>query len=176
MPTLQRQPGPDYAAHVTVGVPIETAFAAISTVDGLRGWWTEHTDGSAEPGGKLRFEFPKYEITKFMRVEESTRPTLVRWICAECSLPEWVGTELTFELTEADPARTELRFTHAGLQPQLECYGSCSAGWDYYLRSLASYLETGTGQPYRPINRDLADLAGLAPRLHRVAGVGHRHG
>jgi len=145
MPAVQHQPGPDYAAHLTVGVPIETAFTAVSTVDGLRGWWTEHTDGSAEPGGKLRFEFPRYEITKFMRVQESARPTLVRWVCTECSLPEW----LTFRLTEAGPARTELRFTHAGLRPQLECYGSCSAGWNYYLGSLASYLGTGTGQPYQ---------------------------
>jgi uncharacterized protein YndB with AHSA1/START domain len=149
MTTLQHQTGPDYAAHMTVGAPIEAAFAALSTVDGLRRWWTEHTDGSAGPGGKLRFEFPKYEITKFMRVEESTRPTLVRWICTECSLPEWVGTELTFELAEAGPDRTELRFTHGGLKPQLECYGSCSAGWNHYLGSLTSYLDTGAGQPYQ---------------------------
>jgi uncharacterized protein YndB with AHSA1/START domain len=58
MKNLRRQPGPDYAASLTIQAPIETAYAALTTVDGLRGWWTGHADGSPEPGGEIRFEFP----------------------------------------------------------------------------------------------------------------------
>jgi hypothetical protein len=53
-----------------------------------------------------------------------------------------------FELASAGPDRTELTFRHAGLRPSLDCYDSCSLGWDHYLRSLRSLVETGTGMPY----------------------------
>ena len=148
MKNFSRKPGPDYAASLTIAAPIETVYAALTTADGLRGWWTCRTDGSPEPGGEIRFEFTDYDIYKVMRVVASTRPTSVRWLCVDCKLTDWIGTTLDFELTASGPATTELSFTHKGLQPALECFESCEAGWDYYLRSLASYAETGTGQPY----------------------------
>jgi hypothetical protein len=57
---------------------------------------------------------------------------------------------VTFRLTEASPGATRLEFTHDGLRPQLDCYDQCSAGWNYLMRSLASYAETGTGHPVSP--------------------------
>jgi len=149
MTTISRQPGSDYAAIVTVSAPIESAYAALATVDGLRGWWTTATSGSAEPGGELKFEFPGVvDVPALMRVEESSEPSRVRWTCLKSPLHEWAGTRLTFELTEATPDRTEISFTHAGLQPALECFDTCSAGWDHHLCSLGSYIETGSGQPH----------------------------
>jgi hypothetical protein len=53
-----------------------------------------------------------------------------------------------FELASAGPDRTELTFRHEGLRPSLDCYDSCSLGWDQYLRSLRSLAETGKGMPY----------------------------
>ncbi len=148
MMRFTRQPGPDYAAHLTIQAPIETAYAALASVDGIRGWWTPATDGSAGPGGEFRVEFAGHEIYKVARVEESVRPASVRWAVVDCKLEDWIGTTISFELTQAGPDATELRFVHRGLQPALECFESCEAGWNFYLRSLASYAETGTGQPY----------------------------
>ena len=45
---------PAYDCTVPLAVPREEAFAAISTLDGLRGWWTAIVTGSPEPGGELR--------------------------------------------------------------------------------------------------------------------------
>lgn len=148
-PAIERLTGPDYAARLLVTASPEDTFAAVSTVEGLRDWWTEQTEGSAEPGGILHFEFPRFGITKFMRVDESARPARVQWTCVGCTHPEWIATTLTFAVAPAGQDGTELVFRHDGLQPQLECYDVCSSGWDYYLPSLASYLNTGTGQPYQ---------------------------
>jgi uncharacterized protein YndB with AHSA1/START domain len=40
-----------------VRAPRETVFRAISSLDGLRSWWTPLVSGSAEVGGDIRFAF-----------------------------------------------------------------------------------------------------------------------
>jgi uncharacterized protein YndB with AHSA1/START domain len=138
----------DYRADLTINAPLESVFAAVSTVEGLSGWWTTDTSGSSEPSGELRFTFR--DGIAVMRVENRT-PALEQWTClGHSGQPEWEHTTVTFRLTEAGPAATRLQFTHGGLRPQLDCYGHCSAGWNYLMRSLASYAETGTGHPVSP--------------------------
>ena len=36
----------------------DEVYAALTTVDGLAGWWTDDTSGSSEVGGTLAFRFP----------------------------------------------------------------------------------------------------------------------
>ena len=63
---------------------------------------------------------------------------------------EWNGTDVVFEIAPKGD-KTELRFTHAGLVPSVECYDGCSGAWGFYvnesLRSLRSLITTGKGQP-----------------------------
>lgn len=47
---------------------------------------------------------------------------------------EWTETEISFDLTRV-AAGTELRFTHAGLVPEVECYDACSGAWSWYIDS-----------------------------------------
>ena len=43
---------------------------------------------------------------------------------------------------------TELRFTHVGLAPKIECYDACSDAWDFYIKtSLRNFIMKGEGQP-----------------------------
>jgi len=46
------------------------------------------------------------------------------------------------------PIGSERGAHHFGLDPTLDCYGTCSRGWDHYLASLRAYVETGTGNPW----------------------------
>ncbi len=46
---------------------------------------------------------------------------------------EWNGSKITFEI-ERRGVKTELRFTHVGLVPEVECYGNCSSAWGYYVK------------------------------------------
>lgn len=148
MTATQHNASSDYHADVTINAPLDSVFAAVSSVEGLSGWWTTDTSGSPEPGGELRFTFT--DGVAVMRVEDRT-PALERWTClGHSGQPEWEQTTVTFQLTELGPATTRLQFTHGGLRPQLDCYDHCSAGWSYLMRSLASYAETGTGHPVAP--------------------------
>lgn len=149
MTATQHNTSAGYHADLTISAPAGTVFTAVSTVEGLSGWWTTDTSGSPEPGGELRFTFS--DGVAIMRVEERTPPTLERWTClGHSGQPEWAQTTVTFRLTEVNPAVTRLEFTHGGLRPQLDCYEHCSAGWDYLMGGLASYAETGAGHPVSP--------------------------
>lgn len=50
-------------------------------------------------------------------------------------------------ITEVD-GRTEVRFTHEGLVPEVECYDVCWVAWGGYVTgSLHDLITTGKGQP-----------------------------
>jgi hypothetical protein len=60
---------------------------------------------------------------------------------------EWTGSEIVFDIAPVD-AGTELRFTHVGLVPDVECFGACSTAWQHYVNgSLHSLITTGKGLP-----------------------------
>ena len=40
--------------------PAENVYKAISTLQGLSGWWTKDTSGNPSKGGEIRFGFGIY--------------------------------------------------------------------------------------------------------------------
>ncbi|MDP9116623.1 MAG: hypothetical protein M3O28_05075 [Actinomycetota bacterium] len=60
---------------------------------------------------------------------------------------EWTGSEIVFDLVPAADG-TELRFTHIGLVPDVECFDACTTGWHHYINgSLRRLITTGAGLP-----------------------------
>jgi hypothetical protein len=138
-----------YETRTVVHASSARVFDAIGTLAGVRGWWTDLASGSAEQGGELRLAFKGLDETIRMRVEVADRPSTVRWLCEEHTMhTEWVGTRIVFNLREVGANECELRLEHIGLVPQLECYGVCSRGWDFFLPSIVAHIEQGEGTPY----------------------------
>lgn len=146
-------------------------FEALTTVRGLRGWWTPDCDGESRLGGTLMFRFAR--TSKAMNVEALKQDREVRWLCTEANIvadsvgrsDERVGTRLVFRLTpEADGTR--LDFEHAGLTVELQCYELCCRGWRHFMGSLKQYVETGRGQPYE--RHVQVPTAGCAPATAEV--------
>ena len=62
----------------------------------------------------------------------------------------WDGTDIVFDI-EPTPDGTELRFTHVGIAPGVECYEMCSSAWSVFVgHSLRQLVLTGTGRPGVP--------------------------
>lgn len=132
----------DYQATVLFDAPPEAVFDALTTVAGLASWWAP-VSGSGAQGGELRFMMVEGDPL-VIRVDEARRPSTVAWTVLQCNfLPDWVGTAPRFELRPRETGGCELRFRHRGLAPQLECFSTCKAGWDYHLASLHDYVEHG---------------------------------
>jgi hypothetical protein len=61
--------------------------------------------------------------------------------------PEWIGTELTFDLKEHHGA-TVVLFAQRGWKAEVEFMHYCSTKWAVYMLSLKALCETGRGMPY----------------------------
>ena len=145
----------DYEKVITVEASADAVFNALTTVEGLAGWWTSRVAGSSGQGGEVRFTFDGPDSCD-MFVESAERPALVRWKVRACPfLPDWVGTHPTFTITPVADA-SQLHFRHHGLQPTLECWDDCRPGWDHYLPSLKALVESGEGFPYASRDQEAA--------------------
>ena len=129
----------------------DAVYSALTDIDALTDWWTPAA-GDATAGGTLRFLMGDLEVVT--RVDEADRPTRVRWSVLVCeAAPDWVGTSITFDLQPAAGGGTELRFHHHGLNPELDCFEMCQAGWTRHLASLVDFVDRGTGSPNPPAGR-----------------------
>lgn len=149
--------------------PASKLYAALSTQEGLRGWWTRTCTAGSQTGEQVRLEFG--ENYKLMRIESLRPDHQVRWQCLESHIKvdgrlypenEWAGTTIVFRLNGDTPTHTVLRFEHLGLSPALECYGLCEAGWNHFLSSLLQYVDTGVGTPHLAAERDCSGHTGKA--------------
>ncbi len=105
--------------------------------------------GRAEPDHQITFSFDTQRIV--MRVDQSEAPLRVVWTCLRhARFPEWEGTSVKFDLEAAgdDSSSTALTFEHAGLNPELECFPVCSAGWSHYLPAWLPTRRAREGMPW----------------------------
>ncbi|MGK5440473.1 SRPBCC family protein [Micromonospora sp. URMC 105] len=134
----------DILHRVGVRTPTpEKVYAALTTVDGLAGWWTEDTKGSADLGGVLEFRFLPGGFD--MEVVELRPSERVTWRVAD-GPEEWIGTTVDWHLRQ-DGDYTIVLFTHRGWKEPVEFMHHCSTKWASYLLSLKSLVETGEGAP-----------------------------
>lgn len=140
----------NYTTAIVVDQTPEEVFAAINNV---RGWWTGDIEGDTD---KLGAEFTyRYEDAhrSTHKITELSPGRRVRWHTTDSHLSfvqnktEWNDTDILFEITRQGN-RTELRFTHFGLIPAIQCYDDCSGAWGFYISErLRSFIMTGKKQP-----------------------------
>ena len=130
---------PDILHRVGVDAQPGRVFKALSTIDGLRGWWVSETTGDAGTGGTIDFGFCQ------MQVIEAVPDQRIRWRCFQ-GPEEWVGTEVTFALVWKDD-QTFIVFKHADWKEPVELMHHCSTKWATFLLSLRDLLETADGHP-----------------------------
>jgi uncharacterized protein YndB with AHSA1/START domain len=118
-------------------------YDALTTVDGLAGWWATDTSGDPSVGGVLKFRFEAGGID--MEVVELEPGRSVRWRVAD-GPEEWLGTSVRWDLRQDDGWATVL-FAHEGWSEPVEFMHHCSTKWGVFLLSLKQLVETGEGAP-----------------------------
>ena len=135
-----------FSTRFTVSKTPADVFAAINDV---RGWWGGEIVGESDRVG-ARFSYRYEDMHRSTQeVTELVPGEKVVWHVADATLTfvanrnEWAGTDIVFEIVPMG-AETELRFTHRGLVPAIECFEDCSNGWGFYVGgSLKQFIETG---------------------------------
>lgn len=140
------QPIPGGIHHrLLINAPVEIVYKALTTRDGLAGWWTPETEAKPEVGSIARFTFGS-DYFKEMKVEELRPYSNVKWRCLK-GYESWIGTIINFVL---EPHRQGcwLLLGHEGWREYTPGFAECSYDWAMFLRSLKILCETGTGLPY----------------------------
>lgn len=144
----------DYHRQLLLSAPPTVVYRALTTPQGLHDWWTQTCEIATTVGARSTFRFN--QTRKVMQIESLVPDREVRWHCVEAHIDaswlahkdEWVGTHIVFKLSPQDSGQTRLDFAHIGLTPAFACFDVCRDGWDQYLASLQSLVETGQGRPF----------------------------
>jgi uncharacterized protein YndB with AHSA1/START domain len=123
-------------------------YNALSTVDGIAGWWTRETTGDSRIGGVITVRFLEHEVEKGradLDVVELDPGKAVRWRVKD-GPEEWIGTDVTFALSQ-EGEHTLLLFGHRNWREAVEFTAHCSMKWATFLLSLRELVETGAGRP-----------------------------
>ncbi len=144
----------NFQHEITVKTSIENVFKSITKE--IPFWWTEMFEGVSDKQGDVFTVRFGSSVFKTMQVEELIFNKKVVWVVSDTFIDipeltnkrEWLNTKIIWEL-ETEKTNTIIRLTHIGLNPGIECYGICAVGWRQFCDSLKTYLEKGSGMPYK---------------------------
>ena len=139
----------DFTTTIVVDQTPEQVFNAINNP---QAWWSGKITGDTDKlNDEFTYRYKDLHMSK-QRIIEMIPNRKVAWHVTESQINyaedkrEWTGTKMIFEISELDN-KTQLRFTHLGLDPEIECFESCSNSWSQLIRQgLFSLITTGKGE------------------------------
>lgn len=136
---------PNIHHNLKIKAPAEKIYSAITTEEGLSGWWTPDTKAKPELNSIARFAFGS-NYFKEMKITELKTLKSVKWLCIK-GYESWIGTTIAFGIQQGDDG-CELSFQHDGWKEYSEGFAACTYDWAMFLRSLKILCETGKGLPW----------------------------
>ncbi|HTB99999.1 MAG TPA: SRPBCC domain-containing protein [Ferruginibacter sp.] len=140
----------DYKATLTVDATPKEVFKKINSVTK---WWTDQLEGDSQKiGDEFTVRFGDMHVST-QKLIEIVPDKKVGWLVTKSDLSfikkkdEWTNTTISFDIFIHNN-KTQIQFTHTGLIPEVECFKSCTEGWDYFIKgSLFKLLTEGKGTP-----------------------------
>jgi uncharacterized protein YndB with AHSA1/START domain len=133
----------DVRFRFDVDAPPARLLAAITTADGIRGFWTSRAAVPTVVGETLSLEFAQAPRPFDLRLEQSDERTVV-WR-TETSPPHWVGTTVRWDVEPRDGGST-VAFGHLGFDDDEEA-GRVAYTWGQIMVHLKQYAESGRRDP-----------------------------
>jgi uncharacterized protein YndB with AHSA1/START domain len=135
---------PEIDHEIKVSATPEQIFAALTTLDGVKGWHTPTASGTGAVGSEWIFGYTGHPEFGW-EVTASDAPTRVVWRCTR-GPGDSVGTTATFTMAPAG-TRTLLELQHGGWPGTHGNFRKCNTTWGVLLHHLRDYVETGTVAP-----------------------------
>jgi uncharacterized protein YndB with AHSA1/START domain len=139
----------DILHRVGIKSSANAVYKALTTREGLAGWWTRTVEGDTGAGGVVTFRFHTAEgalLGHFdMKVVELDADKQLLWQVVG-GPEEWIGTRVSWQLRQEGDYCMVL-FKHQGWKEPVEFMHHCSTKWAIFLMSLKALVETGHGAP-----------------------------
>ena len=140
----------DKIEHTTdIAAPLATVREAITTTAGHRGWWTLDCEVGAHAGERARFRFARANTTREIRfhIDRIDDHGIAMTCDGADNNPEWPGTAVELRATPHEGG-TRVTLAHTNWRACTGHYQDCVGAWRYFMDSLKSYAETGSGTPF----------------------------
>ena len=139
----------DIIHRVGIKAPSQKVYEALSTIEGISGWWTDQTSGISQVGKNIVVRFLSSEGTEIgsmdMEVKALEPGKKVHWRIT-AGPEEWIDTDVIFDLHQEDDY-TIVLFGHRNWREEVEFTAHCSMKWGIFMMSLKELVETGKGRP-----------------------------
>ena len=155
---------------IDIDAPLARVRTAITTEAGYRAWWAQDADFDGRQA-TFRFAVPTEPRTVTFRVDRCDASGIAMTCIAHENNSDWLGTKLAITLGET-PTGTRVHLVHSGYPAMNEVYERCDEAWPYFLRSLASYMMTGAGEPYPKAAKADFRMPSSAKRAPRAVADG----
>lgn len=138
-------------ATILLRIPLEAdpkvVYDALVTSEGVNGWWSNHTDGPDGVGSTMKVAFPDAPMTFDFEVRDEVSSERISWRCL-AGPPEWIGTDVTFEIETDKDGNTSVLFAHDGWASTEESFPFIAYSWAQILPRLKRMTETGQADPF----------------------------
>lgn len=123
-------------------------FKAVTTAEGLAGWWSTNVKSDGKLGSIVDFTF-EADFNPDMLITEMNEPSKLAWRCVAGHDP-WLESTFNFDIDPRGDTHTRMIFTQGyGAPIDDVAYGIYNFNWGYYLQSLKQLAETGKGFPHQ---------------------------
>jgi uncharacterized protein YndB with AHSA1/START domain len=138
-------------ATILLRMPVEAepkaVYDSLATSEGVKGWWSNHTEGPDGVGSTMKVAFPDAPITFDFEITEEAPGERVAWRCL-AGPPEWVGTDITFDIqTDADD-NTSVLFSQDGWATTEDSFPFIAYSWAQILPRLKTLAESDERNPF----------------------------
>ena len=136
----------DFTTTITVD---QTPTEVFNAINNPGAWWSgEITGYTHQLNDEFTYRYKDLHLSK-QKIVEMIPDQKVVWLVTESAInyaedkKEWTGTKISFEISKKGN-KTQLRFTHLGLNPNIECFDSCSNSWTQLIQQgLLTLITTG---------------------------------
>jgi uncharacterized protein YndB with AHSA1/START domain len=125
---------------LTINTSKYKVFKAITTEQGLKGWYSPKVEGKPDKGGEVTLSFSEHEGTFRWKVAEEKPNSLVRWESV-AGPGQATGTVATFRLSDKGDGRTVVELDHDGFKESDEKLKTCNTLCGGLIIHLKKYVE-----------------------------------
>jgi len=134
---------------IEIAMPMSSVYEIMTTLGGLRSWYSRDITGDPKKGGELKLGFGEDQATH-IEVADYRKNKMLKWTVVRSTFSKNAAdfpTTIQVSLSESPSRGTLLSFSQGSWNEITEFYRINGYQWEKALASLKLVCETGRGEP-----------------------------